>query len=53
MILTVPSLYERYEVQVDKYMLIGYYNLQRLYAKLDTEWFSKINKWILENHKLS
>ncbi|KAK4771316.1 hypothetical protein SAY87_031848 [Trapa incisa] len=50
-VLTIPALYEKYEEQVDKYVLVGYSNLQQLYAKLDDRHFSRVHKWILEKRK--
>ncbi|KAF8402716.1 hypothetical protein HHK36_010804 [Tetracentron sinense] len=52
-VLTVPALYERYEEQIDRYVMMGYRKLLRLYVKLDVEYVSKIRKWILEKRKLS
>ncbi|XP_010262733.1 PREDICTED: reticulon-like protein B12 [Nelumbo nucifera] len=52
-VLTVPALYERYEDQVDRYVLMGYRELQRLYVKLDVEFLGKVRKLILERRKLS
>ncbi|KAF8396877.1 hypothetical protein HHK36_018512 [Tetracentron sinense] len=52
-VLTIPALYERYEDQIDRYLMMGYRKLQRLYVKLDVEFASKIKKWILEKRKLS
>ncbi|XP_077222518.1 reticulon-like protein B12 isoform X1 [Tasmannia lanceolata] len=52
-VLTVPALYERYEDPIDRYLIMGYVELRRLYARLDAECFSKIRKWILEKRKLN
>ncbi|OVA17698.1 Reticulon [Macleaya cordata] len=51
-VLTVPALYEKYEDQIDIYVMIGYRELQRLYVELDVKCFSKIRKWVLEKRKL-
>ncbi|KAJ4971906.1 hypothetical protein NE237_005005 [Protea cynaroides] len=52
-ILTVPVLYERYEDQIDRYILMGYRELQKLFVKFDNEIVSKIRRKILEKRKLS
>lgn len=52
LVLTIPALYEKYEEHVDKYVMMGYSNLQQLYAKLDERRFSRLHKWILEKGKL-
>ncbi|XP_042512176.1 reticulon-like protein B12 [Macadamia integrifolia] len=52
-ILTVPALYEKHEDQIDRYILIGYRGLQRLFVKLDNEILSKIRRSIYEKGKLS
>lgn len=52
-ILTVPALYESFEDHIDKYVILGYKNLHQLYVKLDKEYVSRVQKWILEKKKLS
>ncbi|XP_043718146.1 reticulon-like protein B12 [Telopea speciosissima] len=52
-ILTIPALYERYEDQIDRYILMGYRELRRLFVKLDNEILSKIRRSIYEKRKLS
>ncbi|PIA54454.1 hypothetical protein AQUCO_00900772v1 [Aquilegia coerulea] len=52
-LLTVPALYEKYEDQVDRYVILGYRELQRLYVILDQRCLNKIRSLILEKRKLS
>lgn len=52
-VLTIPALYEHYEDHIDKYVIVGYRKLQHLYVKLNEEYVSKVQKWILEKKKLS
>ncbi|KAM7531964.1 hypothetical protein LguiB_035374 [Lonicera macranthoides] len=52
-ILTVPVLYERYENNIDTYVLLGSGNLKQFYMKLEVEYVSKVRNWILEQKKLS
>ncbi|KAK9158973.1 hypothetical protein Scep_005547 [Stephania cephalantha] len=51
-VLTIPALYEKYEDKIDRCVLVVYRELQRLYARLDTECLCKIRKLILEKSKL-
>ncbi|XP_054780442.1 reticulon-like protein B12 [Prosopis cineraria] len=51
--LTVPALYERYEDFIDRYILMGYRKSFQLYAKINEEYISKVQNWILEKKKLS
>ncbi|KAI3939232.1 hypothetical protein MKX01_002100 [Papaver californicum] len=51
-VLTIPALYEKYEDQIDRYVMIGCRALQRLYMKLDMKCISKIREWVLEIKKL-
>ncbi|KAF9598545.1 hypothetical protein IFM89_028077 [Coptis chinensis] len=50
-LLTVPALYQKYEDQIDKYVIMAYKELQRFYVKLDAG-LSKIRTLILEKRKL-
>ncbi|XP_062095341.1 reticulon-like protein B12 isoform X1 [Humulus lupulus] len=52
-VLTIPALYERYEVHIDKFIMMEYRRLQQLYAFMDEKCFSKLQKWVLEKRKLS
>ncbi|KAF5194742.1 Reticulon-like protein b12 [Thalictrum thalictroides] len=52
-LLTVPALYEKYEDQIDRYVIMAYRELQRLYVKLDEGCLDKIRSSILEKRKLS
>ncbi|KAL4606103.1 hypothetical protein ACB092_09G078700 [Castanea dentata] len=52
-ILTVPALYESFEDHIDKYVILAYKNLHQLYVKLNKEYVSRVQKWILEKKKLS
>ncbi|CAA0836318.1 Reticulon-like protein B12 [Striga hermonthica] len=52
-VLTVPAIYERYEDQIDTYVLIWYGKLQQWYARFDEICISKAHKWVLEKKKLS
>ncbi|CAL1378883.1 unnamed protein product [Linum trigynum] len=53
MILTVPVLYERYGDDVDRYIKMTSYELQKLYNKIDVEVIGRVKKCILEKQKLS
>ncbi|XP_059427845.1 reticulon-like protein B12 isoform X2 [Corylus avellana] len=52
-ILTIPALYDRFEDHIDKCVIGAYKKLQLLYVKLDGEYISRLQKWILEQKKLS
>lgn len=52
-VLTIPALYERYEDDIDRYVLMGYRKLHQMYAKFDVGCISKVRKWILEQKKLN
>jgi hypothetical protein len=52
-ILTIPALYDRFEDHIDKCVIAAYKKLQLLYVKLDGEYISRPQKWILEQKKLS
>lgn len=52
-ILTIPALYERFEDHIDKCVIAAYRKLEQLYVKLDGEYISRLQKWILEQKKLS
>lgn len=52
-LLTVPALYEKYEDQIDRYMILTYRESRRLYVRFDEGCLSKIRKLILEKRKLS
>ncbi|MCL7029960.1 hypothetical protein MKW94_024375 [Papaver nudicaule] len=52
LVLTVPALYEKYEDQFDKHVMIGCRGFQRLYTELDMNCFSKIRELVLEIKKL-
>ncbi|KAG9453266.1 hypothetical protein H6P81_006170 [Aristolochia fimbriata] len=51
-ILTVPTLYEKYEDPIDKYSVMALEKLGRLYARLDEKYLCKMQNWILEKWKL-
>ncbi|KAK4803102.1 hypothetical protein SAY86_001305 [Trapa natans] len=44
LIFTMPVLYERCEVRVEKWIVIAYSILQQLYVKLDKQYFSLIHR---------
>lgn len=52
-VLTVPALYEKYEDQVDAYVLMAYTRLRQLYHKFDAVCVSKVPRLSLEMKKLS
>lgn len=52
-VLTIPALYERYEDDIDRYVLMGYRKLHQTYVKFDAGCISKVRKWILEQKKLN
>ncbi|CAN4115968.1 unnamed protein product [Withania somnifera] len=52
-VLTVPPLYEKYEDQVDAYVLMAYRRLWQLYHKFDAVCVSKSPRLSLEMKKLS
>ncbi|XP_059667909.1 reticulon-like protein B12 [Cornus florida] len=52
-VLTIPALYEKFEDHIDRYVLMGYRNLQQLYVRFDEECVGKVRRWILEKKKLS
>ncbi|KAI9080114.1 hypothetical protein K1719_032652 [Acacia pycnantha] len=52
-ILTVPALYERYENFIDRHILMGYRKSIQLYVKINEEYISKVQNWVLEKKKLS
>ncbi|PSS34622.1 Reticulon-like protein [Actinidia chinensis var. chinensis] len=52
-VLTIPSLYEKYEDYIDRYVLMGCRKLQQLYVEFDVVCLSRVRKWILEKKKLS
>ena len=52
-VLTVPALYERYEDQIDKYVLMGYRKLMQLYVILNQKYICKVKPWIMEKQNLS
>ncbi|XP_027186507.1 reticulon-like protein B12 [Cicer arietinum] len=52
-VLTLPALYERYEDYIDTFILKCYNKLCQLYRKINEEYVSKIQYWILEKKKLS
>ncbi|XP_022775626.1 reticulon-like protein B12 [Durio zibethinus] len=52
-ILTVPSLYERYKDYIDSYVINGCGKMQQLYVEFDSKFVNRIRKWILEKQKLS
>ncbi|MED6111688.1 hypothetical protein PIB30_054660 [Stylosanthes scabra] len=52
-VLTVPALYERYEDNIDRYVLKGYRKLCQLYVKINEEYVSRFQHYILEKQKLS
>ncbi|XP_015158769.1 reticulon-like protein B12 isoform X2 [Solanum tuberosum] len=52
-VLTVPALYEKYEDQVDAYVLMAYRKLWQLYHKFDAVCVNKVPILSLEKKKLS
>ncbi|CAN4106090.1 unnamed protein product [Withania somnifera] len=52
-VLTIPALYEKYEDQVDAYVLMAYRRLWQLYHKFDAVCVSKVPRLSLEIKKLS
>lgn len=52
-ILTIPALYEKFEDDIDMYILMGCRELQQLYVKFDVEYLSRVRKLIFEKQKLS
>ncbi|KAF3779297.1 Reticulon-like protein B12 [Nymphaea thermarum] len=52
-VLTIPALYEKYETDIDRCVDKTCVILQKTYVWVDTEYLSKIRKWILEKRKLS
>ncbi|MED6167343.1 hypothetical protein PIB30_001765 [Stylosanthes scabra] len=52
-VLTVPALYERYEDNIDRYVMKGYGKLCQLYVKINQEYVSRLQHYILEKQKLS
>ncbi|KAL5709256.1 hypothetical protein ACHQM5_019967 [Ranunculus cassubicifolius] len=52
-LLTLPVLYEKYEDQIDTFLIITCRELQRLYVRFDVMCLSKIRNMILEKQKLS
>ncbi|CAL5210792.1 unnamed protein product [Lathyrus oleraceus] len=52
-LLTLPALYERYEDYIDRFVLKCYIKLCQLYRKINEEYISRVQYWILEKKKLS
>ncbi|KAI8556838.1 hypothetical protein RHMOL_Rhmol05G0286600 [Rhododendron molle] len=54
-ILTIPALYEKYEDDIDRYILKGCRELQHLCVKFDAEYLGRVRKWVFdfEKQKLS
>ncbi|CAK8574836.1 unnamed protein product [Lathyrus sativus] len=52
-LLTLPALYERYEDYIDRFILKCYTKLCQLYRKINEEYISRVQYWILEKKKLS
>ncbi|BAT97338.1 hypothetical protein LR48_Vigan11g110400 [Vigna angularis] len=52
-VLTVPAIYERYEVYIDMYILKGYRKLCFLHVKINEKYVRRVHNWILEKKKLS
>lgn len=52
-VLTVPALYERYEDQIDRYVLMGCRKLMQLYLILNEKYIYNVPDWILEEQKIS
>ncbi|KAL5709262.1 hypothetical protein ACHQM5_019972 [Ranunculus cassubicifolius] len=52
-LLTLPVLYEKYEDQIDIFVIITCRELQRLYIRFDEMFLSKIRNLILKKQKLS
>ncbi|XP_057801289.1 reticulon-like protein B12 [Salvia miltiorrhiza] len=45
LVLTVPAVYERYELQIDDYAVMGCRKVQHLYLRLHQEYISKVHQW--------
>lgn len=52
-VLTVPVLYEKYEDQIDKYVLLAYRKSMQFYLFLNQEYICKVKHWIMEKQKIS
>ncbi|KAI4356580.1 hypothetical protein L6164_000595 [Bauhinia variegata] len=52
-VLTVPAIYERYEDYIDRYVMGGYRTLCKLYVKINEEYVSRVQNWIMGKKKLS
>ncbi|XP_050377003.1 reticulon-like protein B12 [Argentina anserina] len=52
-VLKIPASYDRCEDYADKYVIMGYRKLLKLYAKLDEEYVNRFQHLILEKKKLS
>ncbi|KAL1368551.1 hypothetical protein HN51_022699 [Arachis hypogaea] len=52
-VLTVPTLYERYEDNIDRHVLKCYRKLCQLYVKISEDYVSRVQHYILEKQKLS
>ncbi|WJX48961.1 hypothetical protein P8452_35457 [Trifolium repens] len=52
-VLTLPALYERYEDYIDRFVLRCYKELCQLYRKINEEYISRVQYWMLEKKKLS
>lgn len=52
-VFTLPALYERYEDQIDKYVLLGYRKLMQLYVILNGKYLCKVKRWITEKQNFS
>ncbi|CAL0324740.1 unnamed protein product [Lupinus luteus] len=51
-VLTFPALYERYEDSIDRNILKGCRKLCQLYVKINVEYVSRVQNWIVEKEKL-
>ncbi|CAN0879818.1 Reticulon-like protein B12 [Linum grandiflorum] len=53
-VLTVPALYERYGDEIDRYVKMVRYKMQKLHCKIDVDVVvGRVKKWVLEKKKLS
>ena len=50
--MTVPALYEKYGDEIDRYVRMVRYEMQKLRCKIDVEVVGRVKKWVLEKQKL-
>ncbi|KAI4354634.1 hypothetical protein L6164_003482 [Bauhinia variegata] len=51
-VLTVPAIYDRYEDYIDTYVLAGYHRFCELHVKINEEYVSRVQNWIMEKKKM-